>query len=112
MIRIGVIAAIVLIGVIANFFSGKSSGDKAYWTEAVKLDRSLEKQIFTDISSLKSQVQALPIRSVTDPRLRKFHFDFIDLLSSIESGAEEQVIERKQNKLRKLIDELNAKYAW
>lgn len=114
-IRVGVVLVLVLLGGIGKAMSGKSSGDSTYWRAATSFDRKLERGSVKDLPSMRAQFAALPISGVSDPKLREYHNLTLEIMDDyMKLDGSEAAFERvgkKTDRLDRLIDDLNLKYA-
>ena len=113
-IRVGIVLAIVVIGVIARAASGKSSGDLRYWNAAADFSHRVDRATQMTPAQMRSEIKALPIAGVTDPKLREFHQCMVDTVESLarleNNDAELPTFLKLADRMDKLTDELNIKY--
>lgn len=114
-IRLGIASVVLIVGGLASVFSGKSSGDERYWNAATAYDSRVGHGSLKGLAEMRKQFAALPISGVSDPKLREFHSMMLeimdDFLKSDGSEADIARIEKKGERLDRLIEELNRKYA-
>lgn len=85
LIRVGIIVAIVLIGGVVKLATAKPAGDTRYWERLVTMTNSLGKGNIHGLNAIREQVNGLPIRDVTDPKLKKMHGMLQELVAALES---------------------------
>ena len=109
LIRVGVAAAIAIIGVIVGIARSKPAGDQRYFDALVAMDRSLDRGIGS-VGTLRQKVNALPIDGVTDPKLREIHQVMLEI---VDAAEKDDLVRIQSVSLRydRLVQELNAKYA-
>jgi hypothetical protein len=111
-VRIGVIAAVLIIGGIVAAVRD-SSPNQRYFNKLVEMDQKMESQISGGgATSFRSRVEALPISGVTDPDLLELH----QILKQIGNPPESALnspdwVTNTLGKFRKLVDKANNKYA-
>jgi len=107
----GVLVVIILIGLKFAFRSATASPNQKYFNSAADFTEKLERGSVSSREAIKSQINALPISSVTDPKLKELHQLMLTLASFPENTADDdpKVIATIM-RFDRLVDELNAKY--